>query len=116
MVQLNVINSEGENTMDKENWFEELTTFENKKEANEIYKIYFVYKYVKKGCNKEAAIKDARWDEPNKGPGMAAAKKILKYFRGDIKEAAKAVLEISKYFDEHFSGPWGLGAVFNRLT
>lgn len=97
-------------------WLKEMTTFpEDSKEPNEVYKLYLVYKYVKKGFKKEE-LKDLRWDGPNRGPGLKASKNILKYFGGDVKKAAQAVLEIGTYFDEKFTGPWSMMAIYNRLT
>lgn len=94
-------------------WLEDLIPTTSK--VNDVFKVYAVFKYVKKRGNKEAVKNDKRWDMINMPKSMGAAKKILEAFGGDVKEAAKCVMEIGTYLDK-MDGPWGLWAVYRNIT
>jgi hypothetical protein len=110
---LNVITPYDADKAVAEAWLEELIPSTSK--VNDTFKIYAVFKYVKKKKDLKAVKEDKRWDKINGPKSMTAAKKILEVFEGDVKAAAKCVMEIGEYL-EKMDGPWGLWAVYRNIT
>ncbi len=99
-------------------WFSEvddLTKSNEMEKANPVYKVYLIYKFIKKHKNKEETITDKRWDKLNSARELKHCKRILDAYDKDVKAAAKAVFEIGEYF-EKCGVTWTCSSVYNRIT
>ena len=113
MIPMKIIDIEDGNDKD---WFDSLLNNTSDVKINAPFKLYSVFKYVKLGKDKEAVKLNKKWDMVNLNKSMQAAKEILKYYDGDLKKAAIAVLEIGDYMENKLRGPWSLWAVQKNLT
>ena len=112
MPEFEVVESEVVN-----DWIGELVKSGESKGANDVFKLFQVYKYVKKHEDKAGVMEDKRWDKLNVGRNIRPCKTILEAYEGDLKKAAKAVYEIGTYIEKDgFYRTWNMNTVLNLLT
>jgi len=95
-------------------FFDTLISPDGVTSKNPVWSLFLVFKYIKKDRDKKAVKEDKRWDNLNSSQ-LRSIKKILHAYEGDIKQAAKAVIEIGEKY-EKIGCFWDASTVHRRLT
>jgi len=74
-----------------------------------LWRLFMVFKYVKKGKDMEAVRSDNRWNLLNKDMSFPWLKRILDAYDGNLEQAAAVVLKLGNHFAEK-------GLTFNAST